>query len=252
MKFTRINSNTVNCIITADDMDEQGISIEDILGQSKEAMSFFQDIISRASEEVDYKPEGNVMPIQMAVLPDKSISLTLSENPQAAVADMLKGLADKLQQFLTDIQNKGIIKASDEKIEAESENFKLDIHIGANGEKASDTDVKDRESETDRLLPILKFTDYVFSFDDLRTVIRFAKTLGEMKLLPSALYKSVSDGRFYLYMIPGADRAEFATAFVHAGEYGRFVSVEKRYVLHMQETMECIIAHGALNKLRSL
>ena len=74
MKFTRINSNTVNCIITADDMDEQGISIEDILGQSKEAMSFFQDIISRASEEVDYKPEGNVMPIQMAVLPDKSIS----------------------------------------------------------------------------------------------------------------------------------------------------------------------------------
>ncbi|MBR5970132.1 MAG: adaptor protein MecA, partial [Lachnospiraceae bacterium] len=35
MKFTRINSHTVNCIITADDMDEQGLTIEDFF-QKKE------------------------------------------------------------------------------------------------------------------------------------------------------------------------------------------------------------------------
>ena len=30
MKFTRVNKDTVNCIITEDDMDEQGLRLEDL------------------------------------------------------------------------------------------------------------------------------------------------------------------------------------------------------------------------------
>ena len=37
MEFKRIDNETVNCIITEDDMDEQGITIEDLFEKRKEA-----------------------------------------------------------------------------------------------------------------------------------------------------------------------------------------------------------------------
>ena len=53
MKFTRINKDTVNCIITEDDLDEQGIKLEDLFERKKEAMDFLHEVVERASEEVD-------------------------------------------------------------------------------------------------------------------------------------------------------------------------------------------------------
>ena len=80
MKFTRVNKDTINCIITEDDMDEQGLKLEDLFDKSKEAMDFLHDVMEKAVEEVDYKPQGAFTPMQITVLPDHSISLTLSEN----------------------------------------------------------------------------------------------------------------------------------------------------------------------------
>ena len=79
MEFKRINKDTVTCIITEDDMDEQGIKLEDLFEKKKEAMDFLHDVMKKAEEEVDYKPTGSFMPMQITVLPDHSISLTLSK-----------------------------------------------------------------------------------------------------------------------------------------------------------------------------
>ena len=38
MEFKRINKDTVTCIITEDDMDEQGIKLEDLFEKKKEAL----------------------------------------------------------------------------------------------------------------------------------------------------------------------------------------------------------------------
>ena len=38
MEFKRIDKDTVNCIITEDDMFEQGIKLEDLFEKKKEAM----------------------------------------------------------------------------------------------------------------------------------------------------------------------------------------------------------------------
>ena len=63
---------------TEDDMDEQGIKLEDLFEKKKEALDFLQDVMKKAEEEGDYKPTGSFMPMQITVLPDHSISLTLS------------------------------------------------------------------------------------------------------------------------------------------------------------------------------
>ena len=95
MEFKRINKDTVTCIITEDDMDEQGIKLEDLFEKKKEAMDFLHDVMRKAEEEVDYKPTGSFMPMQITVLPDHSISLTLSENASASFGEILRNLTEK-------------------------------------------------------------------------------------------------------------------------------------------------------------
>ncbi|MBP3195547.1 MAG: adaptor protein MecA [Butyrivibrio sp.] len=95
MEFKRINKDTVTCIITEDDMDEQGIKLEDLFEKKKEAMDFLHEVMKKAEEEVDYKPTGSFMPMQITVLPDHSISLTLSENASASFGEILKNLTEK-------------------------------------------------------------------------------------------------------------------------------------------------------------
>ena len=108
MEFKRIDKDTVNCIITEDDMFEQGIKLEDLFEKKKEAMDFLHEVMKKAEEEVDYKPTGSFMPLQITVLPDHSVSLTLSENASASFSEILKNLTDKAgiklpKQVLEDI-----------------------------------------------------------------------------------------------------------------------------------------------------
>ena len=65
MEFKRINKDTVTCIITEDDMFEQGIKLEDLFEKKKEAMDFLHEVMKKAEEEVDYKPTGSFMPMQI-------------------------------------------------------------------------------------------------------------------------------------------------------------------------------------------
>ena len=68
MKFVRINEYTVNCILTADDLEEQGIRIEDLLKKEEGSMEFLHGIIERATEEVGFHPDGNVLPMQIPMI----------------------------------------------------------------------------------------------------------------------------------------------------------------------------------------
>ncbi|MBQ6735854.1 MAG: adaptor protein MecA [Lachnospiraceae bacterium] len=244
MRFTRINSHTVNCIITADDMDEQGLTVEDFFQKKEETMEFLREVIARAAEEVDYSPTSAFLPMQITVLPDQSVSLTLSENPNAAIADMLKGLADRLRKFLEDVTGESMNGADAGKGQH------IDARIGEEEAAAHAT-----------LLPMLRYADYVFSFDSLGDVTRFAQTLGGIPPVGSTLYKDPGTGRYYLYFTPAkgsvfADDPEtadaFAALFIRANEYGRFETVEKRFVLHMTETFDRIIAEDALGHLKNL
>ena len=230
MRFTRINENTVNCIITAEDMDEQGLSIEDLFRKKDEAMAFLREIIARAAEEVDYRPSGSYLPMQIAVLPDRAISLTLSEDANAAVSDMLRGLTERIREFLEKVL---------------PEELKQQIKEGIE-------DARMNEEQQKRLPGPVRYSEYVFSFDTIRTAAEFADTLPGELGCESMLYKS-GDGRFYLrFRIKEEDPKAFAAIFMRASEYGAFESVEERQILHMEESMECLIESEAMQTLRRL
>ena len=285
MKFTRVNKDTVNCIITEDDMDEQGLKLEDLFQKSKEAMDFLHEVMEKAVEEVDYKPTGDFTPMQITVLPDHSISLTLSENLEGAFADMLRNLTEKaglrlpknFLEELGDIPEEDRIPKLSEYLQnlKEFTNSVKDMAMKAGqdaGESAnnlpgtgSDDNIQaavngtrksriaDQDAKDARDLERLKFRSFVFSFDSLRTVISLSRQIPREIRMFSALYKDSASGRYYMHFDRKDEKAKtFAAVFSICYEYGSFVTTKDLVILHMDENYELVLKESAIETLREL
>ena len=238
MEFRRINKDTVTCIITEDDMFEQGIKLEDLFEKKKEAMDFLHDVMKKAEEEVDYKPTGAFMPMQITVLPDHSISLTLSENASASFGEILKNLTEKagikipkkvledigdsvdedrinrLHEYLKSINEKisdtvgDILENSGLNKNGKDMDGRLSVNSNETAENAArkagkiSTGASKKRSLEDnrkkRDKERLKFHEYVFSFADMQTVIAFCQKAPKFLKIDSSLYKNEADGLYYL------------------------------------------------------
>ena len=230
MTFKRIDDATINCIITTEDLDERGLSVEDLFHKKEEATVFLKEIIEEAGREVNYHPSGAFVTMQIAMLPDRTISLTLSENQEASLAGALRSLAEKLQQFVDQLHAKQ----------------------QGTGPQASNEPVREV---------------FVYAFDSVRQAARFAATApaitGE-----SSLYKNEADGTVQLVMyyenadgvvlelngrpVEDTNKKSFYRMIAHAGEYGRFVTADPRAVLVLCENNPCIIEAQALERLSVL
>lgn len=289
MEFKRINKDTVTCIITEDDMDEQGIKLEDLFEKKKEAMDFLHDVMRKAEEEVDYKPTGSFMPMQITVLPDHSISLTLSENASASFGEILKNLTDKAgikipKNVLEDLGD----AESDERINRLNDYLKslkqltnsvkdmmedtglnktgntLPITPNANIQESEDKAKKiasgasinaalTPEEKKKRDANRLKFHEYVFTFNDIRTVISFCKKTPANLNIESSLYKNNADGMYYLdLMRKDEDPKRFASLFTMAYEFGHFQATNQNIIAHIKENYECIIKNNAIDELNKI
>ena len=289
MEFKRIDNETVNCIITEDDMDEQGITIEDLFEKRKEAMDFLHDVMRKAQEEVDYKPTGSITPLQITVLPDHTISLTLSEttssfsdllktvtqqNGVKLPKDILKDLGDcdneeKMQRLNEYLQNlKHLTSAMKNMIvdkKDKKDNGKEKINLGAGADADTRREIYDNIANkvSDKRkdfgsngntkkedLERLKFNEYIFSFADMTTVISFcAKTPKDLHVA-SSLYRDSGNGDYFLHLVRCDEEAKrFASLFTMAYEFGHFYASNSSHIAHITETSECIIKEDALKKL---
>ncbi len=289
MEFKRIKKDTITCIITEDDMDEQGIKLEDLFEKKKEAMDFLHDVMRRAEEEVDYKPTGAFMPLQITVLPDHSISLTLTENASASFGKILKNLTDKagiklpkdvledigdsvdeerlnrlneylksLKQFTSSVKNimeeSGITTDSRDRI---SVNDNADVASSKNKADMLSTGaskIRNKPNAAEqRDLQRLKFHEYVFTFKDLQTIIRFCAKIPVGLEVGSALYKDPQTGVYYLDLQRKVeDPKVFAALFTMAYEFGHFQASNTNVIAHIKESFDCIIKEHAIEEMSLL
>ena len=87
MIFKRINPNTINCIITPEDMKEYGIVPDDLFERREEGLLFLRKIMERAQREEKIQLQGDFTSMRLSVLPDHSLSLTLSGQGARVLSD---------------------------------------------------------------------------------------------------------------------------------------------------------------------
>ena len=228
MKITRVDNETINCIVTEEDLSEQGIKLQDFFDRKQEAMDFIQNIMVRAAEEVDYHPNGVFMPMQISVLPDRTISITLSENSEDAFADLLRGLKIFTSQ-IKEIAERIHAKAEADKEEPESQSDGMFLSGSGQG-----------------------IDSYVFEFSSMYDAISFCRQVPEGIDVRSRMYRS--SRRSYLMVFERGEISDkvFASLFTRAYEFGRYVTTNPGMISSINENMEALISDDAIGTLRSL
>lgn len=95
-------------------MQAHGVGIDDIFEKKEQGMDFLRQILNEAARKLDFHASGTVTSMQLSVLPDKSLSLTISEQNDKSVEDMVRNLRKKLGIVINEKMRKELAKLPQE------------------------------------------------------------------------------------------------------------------------------------------
>lgn len=229
MKIERVDDKTVKCFLSNEELEEYDIDYKDFVMRSQRAREVVQEIIELAEEEVGYKPPKFSFDLQIMMLPDQGLMLTLSERESTDLhsgEQLLEYLRDMKQLLLKTREQLGIMGNSPE----------------------GDTAVTDSAAQEEQESAV-ELQPAVFEFDRLADVMTYAGVLPGNLRVDSALYRMGES--YYLYLQKGSASYErFSKACIQALEYASLYSAEEERLWHLKEHGECLIAEQALKKLR--
>lgn len=216
MKYKKINDATVQCIITAEDMIEYGLTLSDIFERNEKGEGFLRDIIERAHDEVGYMINGENIAMQITPLQNKGLVVTFTNESPAAFRDILQHLKEVLHGVSAELNN----------MQAESQ-------------------IQNRTAEEydeDRRM---------FVFSSLHQVMQYTASIPSNLSVKSHLYKA--DEVYYLVMEKNRlSYKMFNKISAQAVEFGNLIAVSEERMQYLDEHGERLIEARAVSKLRRI
>ncbi len=216
MKYKKINEATVQCIITAEDMLEYGLTLSDIFERNEKGEGFLRDIIERAHDEIGYQINGENIAMQITPLKDKGLVVTFTDEGPMGFKDILQHLKDVLQGVSDELGRQ-------DQTEMES------------GQSAEGFDENRR----------------MFVFASLHQVMQFTASIPNSVSVKSHLYK---ESNVY-YLVMEKNRLSykmFNKISAQAVEFGNLIAVSEERMQYLEEHGECLIADRAVSRLRKI
>lgn len=99
MEFSREGKHVIRCVISEEEINELGYTMEDIISNSARTQQFMNEIFDMAEEELDTKFELGMKSVRADILPNHTISLTFSELPGT------EGVMDHIKDIVNGIMN---------------------------------------------------------------------------------------------------------------------------------------------------
>lgn len=134
MRFEKLDNGSLRCTLTQDDLEENGIELDDFFTNTQNARDFLEKLIRIAEDEVGYKTTGNMMSIQAAIMSEDEIVLTFSES-QVSGSEILEHIrnmfgpsgAKAQEKEIPDVKNEILkeagIKKRDKVMEGDAEGY---------------------------------------------------------------------------------------------------------------------------------
>jgi negative regulator of genetic competence, sporulation and motility len=114
MKIRRINENTISCIITPEDLRENGFRIDDFFDRKKEAVDLIRQAVVKAARSENFKLEGELTTMRISILPDHSLSLLITRE------DSREGALQEVRRIAKSIFESMAEKAAQEQEDTDS------------------------------------------------------------------------------------------------------------------------------------
>lgn len=242
MKIERIDDKTVKCFISNEELEEFDITYKDFITRSEKAKEVVEEIIEQAIEEVGYKPPQFAMDMQIMMMPEKGMVLTLSEktpddiknNP--ALMEYLKEMRKTLEEHFG-----GMIETHGLPGSTAAAGGNVGLPVGGDSTQAGGDAAKNAEN---------KQPDFaIFKMKSLRDLSDYARILPTNLRVESCLY--VDKGEYYLFLQKGgASYKRYSRACVQALEYGELFGATEDKIVYLDEHAECLIPEKAIAKLR--
>lgn len=219
MRYKKINDATVQCIITAEDMLEYGLTLSDIFERNEKGEGFLRDIIERAHDEVGYMISGENIAMQITPLQNKGLVVTFTNEGPAGFRDILQHLKEVLQG-----------------VSAELSKQEESIQQGSAVEQPAEEYDENRR---------------MFVFATLRQVMQYTAAIPSNISVKSHLYKV--DNAYYLVMEKNKlSYKMFNKISAPAVEFGNLIAVSEERMQYLDEHGEYLIADRAVSKLRRI
>ena len=219
MKYKKINEATVQCIITAEDMLEYGLTLSDIFERNEKGEGFLRDIIERAHDEVGYTINGENIAMQITPIQNQGLMVTFTNEGPAAFRDILQHLKEVLQGVSAELS-----KQEDAGHQA--------LLSGQSGQAYDD----DRR---------------MFVFSTLHQVMQYTASIPAGLSVKSCLYKV--DESYYLVLEKNRlSYKMFNKISAQAVEFGNLIAVSDERMRYLEEHGECLIKDRAVSKLRKI
>ena len=207
MKFSRDGKHTIRCVISEEEIEELGYTIDDLLSNGVRTQELMNYIFDKAEQELDTKFELGVKSVRADIMPDHTVSLTFSETPSTGdmmghIKDIVNGLLNTLPKEKWD-ELKSI--------------------------KEKDVSTKKEGGEDAKNLKII----VLFAFEEMDVLMRYAKQV-KMENIPfNQLYK-LEDAYFLLMDMTDAQEEDVRRLSVLTDEFATdiFVGAEKRAFIY--------------------
>lgn len=214
MKYKKINDATVQCIITAEDMLEYGLTLSDIFERNEKGEGFLRDIIERAHDEIGYQINGENIAMQITPLKDKGLVVTFTDEGPMGFRDILQHIKDVLQ---------GVSEEFDRQEQASMEQ----------GAEAFDENRR------------------MFVFASLHQVMQYTASIPNTLSVKSHLYKE-NDAYYLVLEKNRLSYRMFNKISAQAVEFGNLIAVSEERMQYLEEHGECLIADRAVSRLRRI
>ena len=227
MKIERIDDKTVKCFISNEELEEFDITYKDFITRSEKAKEVVEEIIEQAIEEVGYKPPQFAMDMQIMMMPDKGMVLTLSEKTPEDVKNN-----PALMEYLKEMR-----KTLEEHFGGVIETHGLQGDFGKS-EKKENTENQNKQPDF-----------AIFKMNSLKDLSDYSRVLPKNLRVESCLY--VEKDEYYLFLQKGgASYKRYSRACIQALEYGVLFGATEDKIVYLDEHAECLIAEKAIAKLR--
>ena len=217
MEFSRDEKNRVRCVITEEEIIELGYTIDEIISNGERTQEFMNRIFDMAEDELQIKFHNGLKTVRADLLPDHTLSLTFSEHPTS----------EGMLEHIKDIVNGLINSIPKQKLDELKQNV---------NEVAS--------LESPKIVVL-------FAFEELDTLIRYAKQVTVENIPFNQLYKF--DGIYFLMMdMTECSEEDARRLSALTDEYAAdiFVGAEKRAFIY--EHGKEIIKERAIEQLREI
>ena len=217
MKFSRIGKHTIRCVISEEEITDLGYTLEEIMSNGERTQEFMNEIFDIAEQRFEMKFELGVKTVRADFLPDHTLSLTFSEHPGS----------DEMMEHLKDIVN-GLLNSIPQQ----------------KWDEISEAKKQQEEDEMARVFVMLVF-------DDMNTIIRFARQVPFAECPPNALYK-LDDTYFIIMDLSNQLEADVRKLSAVTDEYVSNLLVGTERKAFIEEHGSVILKDRAIEQLREL